>query len=69
MPVDELADRLGELPENAEIVAYCRGAYCVMAYEAVDLLRKHGRRASLLEDGPLEWRVAGLPVASAWPQR
>lgn len=63
MPVDELPGRLEELPAETEVVAYCRGEYCVMAYEAVVLLRQHGRRAFLLEDGPLEWRLAGLPVA------
>lgn len=64
MPVDELPGRLNELPADTDVVAYCRGAYCVMAYEAVAMLRKHGHRASLLEDGLLEWRVAGLAVAT-----
>lgn len=64
IPLDELPARLSELPENAEIVAYCRGAYCVLAYEAVDQLRAHGRKASRLKDGMLEWRLAELPVES-----
>lgn len=67
MPVDGLADRLDELPPDAEVVAYCRGAYCVMAYEAVALLRRHGRQASLLDDGLLEWRLDDLPVETDAP--
>ncbi|QCU78936.1 metalloregulator ArsR/SmtB family transcription factor [Citricoccus sp. SGAir0253] len=62
IPLEELRERLGELPEDVEVVAYCRGAYCVFAYEAVDLLRASGRRAVRLQDGMLEWRLAGLPV-------
>lgn len=60
IPVGELADRLEELPPGAEIVAYCRGAYCVMAHDAVRLLTARGYRARRAEDGALEWRVAGL---------
>ena len=60
--LDELADRISELPEDAEIVAYCRGAYCVLAYEALDQLRAHGRAARRLNEGMLEWRLAGLPT-------
>jgi rhodanese-related sulfurtransferase len=62
-PVDELADRLAELPAGATIVAYCRGAYCVMAHEAVRALTTEGLRAVRLTDGMLEWRLADLPVA------
>lgn len=62
VPVDELLDRLAEFPADAEIVAYCRGAYCVLAHEAVRLLTAHGRRAVRLVDGMLEWRLADLPV-------
>lgn len=62
IPLRELPRRLGELPRNREIVAYCRGAYCVLAYEAVALLRKRGFTAMRLEDGFPEWRAAGLPV-------
>lgn len=62
IPVEELAQRLGELPAEQEVVAYCRGAYCVLAYEAVDLLRTQGRQARRLEDGMLEWRLDELPV-------
>lgn len=64
IPLDQLAGRLAELPEGAEIVAYCRGPYCVLAPEAVALLRGAGRRARRLEDGVAEWRQAGLPIAA-----
>ena len=62
IPVDELADRINELPEDVEIVVYCRGEYCVLAYDAVRLLTDRGRRAIRLNDGMLEWRLAELPV-------
>lgn len=64
VPLDELADRLTELPADGTIVAYCRGAYCVLAHEAVRALGARGRRAVRLGDGMLEWRLAGLPVAT-----
>ncbi|MFI7020359.1 ArsR/SmtB family transcription factor [Streptomyces sp. NPDC050164] len=62
IPVEELADRIDELPEETEIVVYCRGEYCVLAYDAVRLLTDRGRRAIRLNDGMLEWRLADLPV-------
>ncbi|MFF0133427.1 ArsR/SmtB family transcription factor [Streptomyces mirabilis] len=62
IPVDQLVDHIFELPEQTEVVAYCRGAYCVLAYDAVRLLRERGRRAVRLTDGMLEWRLAELPV-------
>ncbi|MFF9194236.1 ArsR/SmtB family transcription factor [Streptomyces sp. NPDC014779] len=62
IPVAELADRIGELPEENEVVVYCRGEYCALAYDAVRLLTDHGRRAIRLNDGMLEWRLADLPV-------
>jgi rhodanese-related sulfurtransferase/DNA-binding transcriptional ArsR family regulator len=65
LPVDELADRLDEVPEDAEVVAYCRGEFCVMSHDAVQLLRRHGRRAAVLSEGMLEWRAAGEPIAPA----
>jgi rhodanese-related sulfurtransferase len=65
IPVGELADRLAELPDGHTIVAYCRGRYCVLAYEAVRLLNSRNRAAVRLADGMLEWRLAGLPVATA----
>jgi rhodanese-related sulfurtransferase/DNA-binding transcriptional ArsR family regulator len=64
IPLDELADRLAELPDDGQIVAYCRGAYCVLAHDAVRLLERHGRRARRMADGMLEWRLADLPVAT-----
>ncbi|MGH3680441.1 MAG: ArsR/SmtB family transcription factor [Natronosporangium sp.] len=63
VPLDELPDRLAELPDGGQIVAYCRGAYCVLAHDAVRLLAAHGRTATRLADGMLEWRLADLPVA------
>jgi rhodanese-related sulfurtransferase len=60
IPLDELADRLAELPEDRELVAYCRGRYCVLAHDAVRLLRARDRRASPAADGAVEWRLAGL---------
>lgn len=65
VPLDELDKRLAELPARKEIVAYCRGPYCVMAYEAVTRLRARGRRARRLADGFPEWRAAGLPVETS----
>ncbi|WP_136706616.1 metalloregulator ArsR/SmtB family transcription factor [Agromyces sp. H66] len=62
IPLEELADRLSELPRDREIVAYCRGRYCVLAYDAVRLLDAHGLHARRAADGVLEWRLAGLPV-------
>jgi DNA-binding transcriptional ArsR family regulator len=62
-PIDELKRRLGELPKTKEIVAYCRGPYCVYADRAVELLRKSGRRASRLGHGFPEWKSAGYPIA------
>jgi rhodanese-related sulfurtransferase/DNA-binding transcriptional ArsR family regulator len=63
VPLDELPARLAGLPRDLEIVAYCRGPYCVMAPKGVDLLRAHGLPARRLEDGLPEWRLAGYPVA------
>jgi rhodanese-related sulfurtransferase/DNA-binding HxlR family transcriptional regulator len=62
IPLEELADRLGELPADREVVAYCRGRYCVMAHDAVRLLTARGLRARRAIDGMLEWRLAGLPI-------
>jgi rhodanese-related sulfurtransferase/DNA-binding transcriptional ArsR family regulator len=64
IPLGQLADRLAELPAGVEVVAYCRGRFCVLAYDAVRLLTARGRAARRLEDGMLEWRLAGLPVAA-----
>lgn len=64
IPIAELQTRLVELPQEKEIVAYCRGPYCVFADEAVSLLRAHGYRAQRLEQGLPDWRALGLPVVS-----
>jgi rhodanese-related sulfurtransferase len=62
VPYDQLAARLAELPESADIVAYCRGRFCVFAPDAVRLLRARGFSARPLEGGLPDWRLAGLPV-------
>ena len=63
IPLGELQKRLKDLPRDQEIVAYCRGPYCVLAVQAVEMLRKKGFRAIRLEDGVSDWRARGLPVA------
>ena len=62
MPLEELEARLQELPPDAEVIAYCRGPYCVFADEAVRRLREYGRRARRLDLGYPDWRAAGLPI-------
>ncbi|HZU15326.1 MAG TPA: metalloregulator ArsR/SmtB family transcription factor [Candidatus Dormibacteraeota bacterium] len=62
IPLGELGARLQELPREMEIVAYCRGPYCVLAPQAVETLCRAGFRARRLEEGLPEWRLAGLPV-------
>ena len=62
IPLPELALRLAELPRDLEIVAYCRGPFCLMSDEAVTLLRQHGFRARKSLDGISEWQAEGLPV-------
>ncbi len=63
LPPEELERRLGELPRDRDIVAYCRGPYCMFSVEAVRLLRQYGYRARRLELGLADWRAQGLPVA------
>jgi len=63
VPLAELAAHLAEFDPSREVVAYCRGAYCVLSFEAVAALRARGLRARRLEEGYPEWRAAGLPVA------
>jgi len=62
IPIEQLERRMRELPKRREIVAYCRGPFCLMSFEAVQLLRRKGLRARRLANGMPEWRVAGLPV-------
>jgi ArsR family transcriptional regulator len=62
LPLNALKRRLRELPRDQEIVAYCRGQYCVLSYEAVAELRRRGFKATRLEDGYPEWKAAGFPV-------
>lgn len=63
IPLAELAQRMAELPRDVEIVAYCRGPFCLMSDEAVKLLLAHGYRARKTSDGISEWQAAGLPLA------
>jgi rhodanese-related sulfurtransferase/DNA-binding transcriptional ArsR family regulator len=65
VPLGELKGRITQLPPATEIVAYCRGPYCVLAPEAIEILHRAGLRARRLEDGFPEWRLAGLPVEAA----
>ncbi len=62
IPVDQLKGRLAKFPRGKEVVAYCRGPYCLLSFEAVEALRKRGLKARRLKDGFPEWRAAGLPV-------
>lgn len=62
MPLSELKIRIAELSQDIPIVAYCRGSFCLMAKDAVELLRKNGYQALHLTDGVAEWRARGLPL-------
>ncbi len=62
IPLRELTRRLRQIPKKREVVAYCRGPYCVLAFEAVAILRGRGFKARRLEDGYPEWKAAGLPT-------
>jgi rhodanese-related sulfurtransferase/DNA-binding transcriptional ArsR family regulator len=62
VPLEELEQRLSEIPRDQPVVAYCRGPYCLLAVEAVELLRRHGFGARRMKDGFPEWREDGLPV-------
>jgi len=64
VPLNEIEQHLANLPKEQEIIAYCRGEYCVLAFEAVATMRKKGFNARRLEEGFPEWKAAGLPVAS-----
>jgi ArsR family transcriptional regulator len=65
IPIKQLSDRFLELSDEQEVVAYCRGAYCIFAFEAVALLLKKGYQARRLEDGYPEWRADGFPTISS----
>ncbi len=65
LPLAELKAKLKQLPKDKEIVAYCRGPHCLFAVEAVRLLKRHGFKASRLDDGVQEWKAAGLPIQVA----
>jgi rhodanese-related sulfurtransferase/DNA-binding transcriptional ArsR family regulator len=69
IPLSELKKRLADLDPKQEIVAYCRGPYCVLSYEAVAVLRARGFKVRRLEDGLPEWRAAGLPVDAHTEQK
>jgi rhodanese-related sulfurtransferase/DNA-binding transcriptional ArsR family regulator len=62
VPLDKIKQHLATLPKDQQIIAYCRGEYCVLAFEAVATLRKKGFTARRLEEGYPEWRAAGLPI-------
>ncbi len=62
LPLGDLKKRLKDLPKGQEIIAYCRGPYCVLAFEAVAALRKKGFNVRRLEEGYPEWKASGLPV-------
>lgn len=63
IPLDQLEERLAELPKDREVVAYCRGPYCVMSLDAVDTLRSNGFEATRFEEGVPDWRGRGFEVA------
>jgi len=65
IPLDELAERLDELPDDLEVVAYCRGAYCAFSHDAMRMMSSRGRQAVRLADGFVEWQAAGMPSATA----
>ncbi len=67
IPIDDLSAQIRSLPDGVEVVAYCRGPFCVFADDAVRQLRRRGRQARRLEDGFPEWRGAGLPIAEGLP--
>jgi rhodanese-related sulfurtransferase len=64
MPVDEVKRRMKELPKRREVIAYCRGPFCLYSLDAVAMLRKSGYRARRAEEGLPDWRLAGLPVVA-----
>ena len=67
IPLSALKRHLAKLDRKTEIIAYCRGPYCILSFEAVAQLRKLGFKARRLEDGLPEWKAAGLPVQTSSP--
>jgi ArsR family transcriptional regulator len=65
IPLRQLEQRLAELPRNHDIVAYCRGPYCVLSFEAVAALRERGFNVRRFDQGFPEWKAAGLPIEAA----
>jgi rhodanese-related sulfurtransferase len=65
IPLAELEHRLAEIPQDREVVAYCRGPYCILSFEAVATLRARGYAVHRLQDGYPEWKAAGLPTEAA----
>ncbi|WP_041778537.1 ArsR/SmtB family transcription factor [Beijerinckia indica] len=65
IPLAELEHRLSELPQDREVIAYCRGPYCILSFEAVAALRARGYLVRRLEDGYPEWKAAGLPIETS----
>jgi ArsR family transcriptional regulator len=65
IPLRQLEQRIAELPREQEIIAYCRGPYCVLSFEAVAELRTRGFKVRRLENGFPEWKAAGLPIEVA----
>jgi len=64
IPIEELDNKLNKLPQNKEVIAYCRGPHCVLAFDAVSKLRRHGLKARRMEDGFPEWATAEMPIES-----
>jgi len=62
IPPDEIAKRISQINNNKDVIAYCRGPYCLFAYDAIQALRKNGFKAQRLEDGYPEWKAAGHPI-------
>jgi rhodanese-related sulfurtransferase/predicted transcriptional regulator len=62
IPTTNIKNQLDKLPRNKEVIAYCRGPYCVLAFDAIELLRSQGYKARRLEDGFPEWKLQGLPI-------
>lgn len=69
IPLAELKKRLSTLNPSKEVVAYCRGHYCILSHEAVEFLKKKGFRASRISDGISDWLAAGLPIAQKMDSR